>query len=306
MDDATLILIREYQILEYLRVFSVTLFLYDYLATLNQEIATIWTGKWTTLKVLYLLVRYIPFLSFTDLFMTFSPDYEQSKFCMAFFQFNMWTSTIGLVMAEACFFLRAYALWGTSRGVAIFLVGLFTTMIVVGFTVEGIVSASASMIQPIIDAPRLIPPCIVYFEGATLAICGWLIVMVVDTILITMIIYARSRMYRCPNSTRNHLLNHVFCDAIYYFFCNFFISVTAVVFYFIAPGPVKSASSLIGTTLFSILSCKVMLRLRDIGNASNSLNRDKTSLDPGITLSSLRFDQGGTDVDMSILQECSV
>ncbi|KAF5349992.1 hypothetical protein D9756_009222 [Leucocoprinus leucothites] len=111
------------------------------------EIATIWTGKWTTLKVLYLLVRYIPFLSFTDLFMTFSPDYE-SKFCMAFFQFNMWTSTIGLVMAEACFFLRAYALWGTSRGVAIFLVGLFTTMIVVGFTVEGIVSASASSTIP--------------------------------------------------------------------------------------------------------------------------------------------------------------
>jgi hypothetical protein len=41
---------------------SSVVFIYDYLLTLDTEVEQIWKAPWTTLKVAYLLQRYLPFL----------------------------------------------------------------------------------------------------------------------------------------------------------------------------------------------------------------------------------------------------
>jgi hypothetical protein len=89
-----------------------------------------------------------------------------------------------------------------------------------------------------IDAPRLIPQCILQLGEGNLVIFGWIIITIVDTsadrklsphwsllifspALISMIVLAKFRMYRSFTAYQNDLLNHIYRDALIYFFCNF-------------------------------------------------------------------------------------
>ena len=40
---------------------SITLLIYDYILTLPMEVSLIWRAKWTVMKVLYVIQRYLPF-----------------------------------------------------------------------------------------------------------------------------------------------------------------------------------------------------------------------------------------------------
>ncbi|KAF9444613.1 hypothetical protein P691DRAFT_778138 [Macrolepiota fuliginosa MF-IS2] len=301
LDGEMLILIGQFKALQGLLVAAVTFFFYDYAVSLKREISTIWIGKWTTLNVLYLLSRYIPFINFIDMGLTILIDINP-KLCLPMFQFSLWTSIAGMIIAESFFYLRAYALWGTSRTAAILLIGLFSAMVIAGFVVDGIMAASATQVEPPFQARHIFPQCVIVVTEPNYAICGWIIITGVDTALITMIIYAKTRLYRSFTAAQNNLLSQVYRDALLYFFCNLSISIISIILSFVAQGPLKAASSTCGVAMFSILSCKIMLRLREYGN-SHFLDQDIVSLGSNRVLSSLRFTHRTGDVEMT-LPEC--
>ncbi|KAI5119182.1 hypothetical protein M0805_000636 [Coniferiporia weirii] len=76
-------------------VATLTVQLYDYLTSIDEEARLVWTRKFCISQLLFFLNRYVPFLT---------------SFVAAYF-----TATIGMVVAEFTFFLRADAVWGHRR-----------------------------------------------------------------------------------------------------------------------------------------------------------------------------------------------
>lgn len=49
---------------DYMYMSATALVVYDYLLNIGREIKMIWFSSWTYTKVLYFIVRYLPFLAF--------------------------------------------------------------------------------------------------------------------------------------------------------------------------------------------------------------------------------------------------
>ncbi|KZP03451.1 hypothetical protein FIBSPDRAFT_1055280 [Athelia psychrophila] len=57
----------------YFDVFSACVLVYDYILTFNSEVTLIWGEPWKSLKVLFLLSRYLPFADTAVLFLCERP-----------------------------------------------------------------------------------------------------------------------------------------------------------------------------------------------------------------------------------------
>lgn len=93
------------------------------------------------------------------------------------------------------------------------------------------------VIQPSFIAQGITPQCVLHLEANNYSIYGWIILITVDTseflddiarpllirstVLISMIGYAKIRMYPSFSTNSNTLLHQIYRDAIIYFFCNF-------------------------------------------------------------------------------------
>ncbi|KZP25083.1 hypothetical protein FIBSPDRAFT_929384 [Athelia psychrophila] len=113
-DNSVSSLLRAQNII-YFDVFSACILVYDYILTFNSEVTLIWGEPWKSLKVLFLLSRYLPFAD-TILFFLYYSASSQSE-CRAL--------TLGLGSAciiEYIFAVRTWTMWGFDRKVGVVLV----------------------------------------------------------------------------------------------------------------------------------------------------------------------------------------
>ncbi|KAG1788938.1 uncharacterized protein HD556DRAFT_1311687 [Suillus plorans] len=89
----------------------------QYLGYICTSIATFWS-RWTKVKVLYIIARYVPFLFvITDIFLNFAPN-ENTRKCK-----------ILVYIYSSFFVLRTYALWNSNKIVLVaMLSALFAVM----------------------------------------------------------------------------------------------------------------------------------------------------------------------------------
>ncbi|KZP19209.1 hypothetical protein FIBSPDRAFT_892990 [Athelia psychrophila] len=93
---------------------------YDYILTFDSEVTLIWGEPWKSLKVLFLLSRYLPFADTVVLFLYHSAS-SQSE-CRALKFGLIMLSAIGICITEYIFAVRTWAMWGFDRNVGIVLV----------------------------------------------------------------------------------------------------------------------------------------------------------------------------------------
>ncbi|KAG1897204.1 uncharacterized protein F5891DRAFT_539520 [Suillus fuscotomentosus] len=121
--------------LHYLACTCVTLatfWTYDYISSLHEEWTFLLQSRWTKLKALYIVARYIPFFFIaTDLYMIFTPNENPNK-CRMLINIYSCLGVISLTCSECFFILRTYALWNKNR---IVLVAMLSTLfaIIVSF-----------------------------------------------------------------------------------------------------------------------------------------------------------------------------
>ncbi|KAG7085761.1 hypothetical protein E1B28_003302 [Marasmius oreades] len=101
-------------------VVSATLLVYDYLCTLEQELAYVWSRPWSLGSIMFLFNRYLPFVdTFLYLGMRFGPLSAQQ--CLHTTNATLWLMYIGVVLSELILMLRTYALWERSRRILLVL-----------------------------------------------------------------------------------------------------------------------------------------------------------------------------------------
>ncbi|KAF9254706.1 hypothetical protein L218DRAFT_885719, partial [Marasmius fiardii PR-910] len=109
-------------------VFSATLLVYDVFINLRTEIEYIWMNKWSSMTVLYILQRYLPFFDITGV--TLHHHFGASlspRRCSLDHKMAAWSYTVGIMLSEIILTLRVWAVWERGVIVGVGLVVFFLT-----------------------------------------------------------------------------------------------------------------------------------------------------------------------------------
>lgn len=120
----------------YADIAAITLLLHDYFLTIHLEINYVWNSKWSFVKLLYLIIRYIPFITLIFVFALNIPGLETQN-CMSITRAYVVMLTFGSGICEIILTLRTWAICGrgAKMGIAFLLFFLFKTMI--AYVLEG-------------------------------------------------------------------------------------------------------------------------------------------------------------------------
>ncbi|KDR73851.1 hypothetical protein GALMADRAFT_269435 [Galerina marginata CBS 339.88] len=149
--------------LRYLEVSSMTLILFDYSLTFNEEVRFIWSNGWRKKPLitgLFVINRYLPIVAQSfNVYSRLNPNvtYNVSKFAVAYWLIG--TSISQLLVTDSIVWLCVCALYGNAKKIRYSLLALFLTSIACGILVLGLVgrhSKGTNSIAPGINA------CLVY------------------------------------------------------------------------------------------------------------------------------------------------
>ncbi|KAG1739547.1 hypothetical protein EDB19DRAFT_837140 [Suillus lakei] len=136
--------------LAYICASMATFWTYDYVCSLDEEWTFLLRSRWTKVKGLYIITRYVPFLLLmTDIYLCFTPD-ENPNNCRMVINIYSCLSMISVACSEFFFVLRTYALWDNNRIVLAAMLSAFLAVVVASVGVNfGIVGASHVTISAI-------------------------------------------------------------------------------------------------------------------------------------------------------------
>lgn len=93
----------------------VTLWAYDYVITLDEELPFIIRSSWRIVKYPYLVCRYVPFFYLTVVSSRTLASHPSLGMCQTLYSVNSYTGILIIVSAESIFFVRTYAIWERSK-----------------------------------------------------------------------------------------------------------------------------------------------------------------------------------------------
>ncbi|KAG1732070.1 hypothetical protein EDB19DRAFT_1304899 [Suillus lakei] len=159
--------------LTYISASMATFWTYDYACTLHEEWTFLLRSRWTKVKCLYIITRYVPFLLLvTELYLFFTPNENPDK-CRMVISIYSYLSVISVACSEFFFVLRTYVLWDNNRIVLTAMLSAFLAVVVASTGIDfGMVGAS----QVTISAIPGITGCYRTYSGVQVfAICFLLV-----------------------------------------------------------------------------------------------------------------------------------
>ncbi|KAG1729020.1 hypothetical protein EDB19DRAFT_133528 [Suillus lakei] len=126
---------RSLQTYTYIYTSAATFWAYDYVCSLRQELTFLLQPRWTKVKGLYIVTRYVPFLLFAGhLYLNFIPNENPNK-CLTLNNICSCFTLISIIGSECFFILRTYALWNNNKFVLAAMVAAFFVVIVASISV---------------------------------------------------------------------------------------------------------------------------------------------------------------------------
>ncbi|TFK19545.1 hypothetical protein FA15DRAFT_708870 [Coprinopsis marcescibilis] len=176
-------------------VASVTIFLYDYFHTFEQEVETMWKGKFNLGKFLFFMSRYVTFIDMALYGCSISAIGLSQQSC-ASLMISM--NVIALAVIAASEVISLYALLGAKRKHAIFLSLIYGPLTLAAFV---IVSLFLSRIE-VQESPlptKII--CLFMFEEINYVYAGYCILILGELLLTATALLLGFRKYRNSNSS---------------------------------------------------------------------------------------------------------
>ncbi|KAF9500213.1 hypothetical protein BDN71DRAFT_1188592 [Pleurotus eryngii] len=221
----------------YLPIAGAGLFIYDYVLTLGDEARHVWTAPWSLGKILFLLTRYPTFID-VALALYRNLGYNlTSGTCSILYNISGWTTIIGIAIAEIIMLMRVWAIWNQTRTF----------------------HEKQEFIELYTISPNL-QGC--YGTVGTKVV---FIVYVIATVFeILMVILMTVKGLR--DSVRRHsssMLYNVYQDGILYYVVLSGSSIANTVLILAGPTEFTNALSMVQRSFHSILSARILLRLRE-------------------------------------------
>ncbi|KAG2054110.1 hypothetical protein BDR06DRAFT_427961 [Suillus hirtellus] len=199
-----------------------TLWTYDYTCSLHEEWTFLLRSRWSKMKCLYIITRYLPFVFLaTNLSMYLIPN-ENSGKCRVLENTQSGLGTVLVIVSETFFILRTYVLWNKNRILLVAILSTFFTCLVASFSIvlaTGVPAAYATSAIPGITGCYQSSTSLQYF-------IPFLLLSVFELGLMILTLIRAVQNWRI-NSGRLYvvLVNH----NISYYACGFLFSVTNII-----------------------------------------------------------------------------
>jgi hypothetical protein len=233
---------------------------------LEPEIKHIWRSKWSGTKVVYLFIRYMPFLEATVLFYRTVALGVTPEACSITYKISTVFILLGIILGEIVLSARTWAVWKRNRLVGIFLVVFSFIIATSGIAITTVFSGTAKFIEP---PYQPYPGCFLGTGSRLIISLTWIDLMVYDgCLLILMILSVRvwsGSTFRslCTASECNELLGSMIRQGIMYYFYLFILSASNVAVIFILGPDFLNLLTMMERSTHSILTCRIMLQLKE-------------------------------------------
>ncbi|KAG1774383.1 hypothetical protein EV702DRAFT_533565 [Suillus placidus] len=209
------------QRLAYLYMSMTTFWTYDYACSLHEEWKFLRRSRWTKVKALYIITRYLPFFLITMyLCLNFTPNENPNK-CRILIDIYSSFSQISLICSECFFVLRTYALWNKNR---IVLVGMLSTAFAMVVTSVGIRFTNISTSYVTTSAIQGIPGCS-WSSSGVLYFMSFIFLFVFQLGLVSLTLI---RVIQSWKSAKGHLHAVLLKHNIFYYACGLVLSAVNV------------------------------------------------------------------------------
>jgi len=222
------------------------LWLYEYAITLDNEITFLRDSRWSIVKIIYLLCRYLMFpFVITNIFNALQQGLTLEE-CKSYVQFSLFAGTTIVICAELMFLVRTYALWHRSRAALVIILVNFTAFLVPLIVILVLFDSGITMI-PISS----ITSCIADAQSDVL-VWAYVIFVIGETEILLSTVYQAVRYYRGVGGG-NRLLAILVQNNVFYFCCSLASSVTVVSTMYSSPGPYNTLLATLQAVIHGIL-----------------------------------------------------
>lgn len=257
---------------DYMYVSGTALMIYDYLLNVNREIQMIWRSPWSYTKVLYFIVRYLPFLAFF-LFLWIQVIRGVTRAsCEWVFPVVVWATTISTFTAEVIMMIRTWAVWHRDKRVGILFAAL--CCLYVGLATVGNVRFIRSLV--------LAEPPIPGFRGCFVTAAensltnDYIMLVVMESLVL--IFTAASAIRTSQTGSVNRLTAIIYRDGILFYLYLLVTSIANVIFLTTAPLDLHVAFVPHCMALYSGLTSRVVLNIREVAYAGPTTTGLETQL----------------------------
>ncbi|KAF9259386.1 hypothetical protein L218DRAFT_947615 [Marasmius fiardii PR-910] len=224
--DGIIVALDHARLVSHIDVFNSTLLVYDVILNLALEIEHIWRRPWSSLTVLYIFQRYLPF--FDTAVVTLHHDFGVNlspSYCTVNYHVAAWCFMGGILLSEVLLTLRVWAVWErrTSVGVG-FILFFFACWGTGCFFLARFLSA-VKFAYPPFPIPNY-HGCFLVNGSHAIYLC-WVMWMVYDTGTLIMMLIPGVSAYR--RGGRSELMRAVYRDGVMYYALIFLVSTTNVV-----------------------------------------------------------------------------
>ncbi|KLO18748.1 hypothetical protein SCHPADRAFT_924988 [Schizopora paradoxa] len=234
------------------------LVVYDIAICLGDEINFIWTQKWTSGKIVYILTRYWGVLDSIAIMIYIFFPLSAPDSCKAVYNLVAWTAKPGVIICSMVFVFRTYAIWGRSLYVLAYLSLIQVVYIFV--LVFSLIQSNEYLTFPLSPIPNIVP-CMPTPGNNKLFIL-FCYNMIFEFNVLCLSLYKKFFHWR-GGSTR--IIHTLYRDGVLYFAVLFSISlanVILVVTMFASRSPYYLFLVAIQDVLHTILTSRILLNLR--------------------------------------------
>ncbi|KLO12048.1 hypothetical protein SCHPADRAFT_941539 [Schizopora paradoxa] len=271
--EAGIRLLRKALMAKNLNAASITLFAYDTLLNLGDEVTLIWRKRWNIGTVMYLATRYLVLVDITSMLVYLFHDDLRPQTCHTVYSLSTYFAFGGIILAEIILATRTYALWRRSRIIlAILLVVHVGTDAPDAWITYNSVNALKFSPSPV---PTLIP-CLPSVPKTKIFI-PFVNLMVQEALMTSLAFLAAVNHWRHTNSP---LIKTLYKDGTLYFVCLLTISTANVIIFSVRSLNIYYDLLVeLQRVLHSILSARLILNMRKV--ASNTLSQDFPKINVG-------------------------
>ncbi|TFK71030.1 hypothetical protein BDN72DRAFT_838270 [Pluteus cervinus] len=261
-DDLTPITANAVLLIQYFTVASSTVYLYDLLLTLDLEVNLLWPSKWTLVKVVYLLQRYLPLVDTVILAMAWQFGDINPWTCKLLFRASSWSLLVGMTLSEVILIRRTIAVWNNNRKLRITIFLFFLCCITPIYWMLG--HYHDTLTYHLIQIPQ-IPGLHCSAKGKShLNFLCWTFLTVYDTGLLVLTAIPAFRARRSSGAAfQSTLIHAIYRDGVLYYLYLVALSAINVILTLKLPSDYAILLLSLERVIYSILTSRVVLHIRE-------------------------------------------
>lgn len=271
---------------KYCNVGTFAVLVFDYCITLEAESQWVWHRKWTLVRFIFTISRYLPFFGIGMTFVAaLRTQYYPGESCIGYGQASTVLHTVSVVAAEGLLITRIYASWNSKRLLTFLLIFSVICLVTAYIFSDTSLVPNSTNTSPIyisntirVEIPN--PGDCLFLSGRN-NVFNYAALLLYELVLSCLMLFIRFKRYK---HTVGLLQRTFFHDTMKYMICITIMSLFSIFLTMFAPATWVSISDSPQIVIHSVLASRIHFNLRASGGRSGT--------QPEVEISDIQFTGG--------------